>query len=58
MPFEIYDIDYNRFIRILGTAHFTRRSIQEARRAVKGTGARDLAIELAQGASASLTALV
>lgn len=46
MPTEIYDTDYNAFIHILGTAHFTRRSIQEARKAVEKTGARDLAIEL------------
>jgi len=39
-------MDYNDFIRILGTAHFTRRSIQEARQAVRATGTRDLAIEL------------
>ncbi len=46
MPVEIYDMDYNDFIRILGTAHFTRRSIQEARQTVRATGTRDLAIEL------------
>jgi len=46
---EIYDVDYNDFIRILGTAHFTRRSIQEAREAVRATGTRDLAIELDPG---------
>jgi len=46
MPFEIYDTDYNGFIHILGTAHFTRRSIQEAHEAVEKTGTKDLAIEL------------
>lgn len=46
MPFEIYDTDYNNFVHILGTSHFTRRSIQEAQRAIKKTGTRDLAIEL------------
>jgi len=46
MPFEIYNTDYNNFIHILGTAHFTRRSIQEAHQAVEKTGTKDLAIEL------------
>jgi len=46
MPSEIYNVDYNSFISILGTAHFTRRSLQEAHRAVETTGTRDLAIEL------------
>jgi len=46
VPVEIYDVDYNDFIRILGTAHFTRRSVQEARQAVRATGTRDLAMEL------------
>ena len=46
MPVEIYDMDYNDFISILGTAHFTRRSVQEACQAVRATGTRDLAIEL------------
>lgn len=46
VPFEIYDTDYNSFIHILGTAHFTRRSIQEVQRGIKKTGTRDLAIEL------------
>lgn len=46
MPFEIYNTDYNSFIHILGTAHFTRRSLDEAQHAVRETGTRDLAIEL------------
>jgi len=46
MSSEIYDTDYNSFIHILGTAHFTRRSIQEAHQAVEKTGTKDLAIEL------------
>ncbi len=45
-PTEIYDIDYNRHIRILGTAHFTKRSVKEAHEAVETTGTKDLAIEL------------
>ncbi len=46
MPIEILNLDYTPFISILGTAHFTNRSIQEARYTVKNTDARDLAIEL------------
>ncbi len=46
MPTEIYSIDYNRYIHILGTAHFTKRSLKEAHEAVETTGTKDLAIEL------------
>lgn len=46
MSTEIQDIDYNRYVNILGTAHFTKRSIKEAHEAVKTTGTKDLAIEL------------
>jgi len=46
MPSEIYNVDYNGFINVLGTAHFTRRSLKEARQSVETTGTRDLAIEL------------
>ncbi len=46
MSSEIYNVDYTKFINILGTAHFTRRSLREARRAVEATGTKDLAIEL------------
>jgi pheromone shutdown protein TraB len=46
MPSEIYNMEYNDFVDLLGTAHFTRRSIEEARRAVETTGTKDLAIEL------------
>lgn len=43
---EIFDIDYTPFIGLLGTAHFTQRSIIDASQAVKQSGTRDLAIEL------------
>jgi len=46
MKTEILDIDYTNYINILGTAHFTQRSIIEAYQAVKNTGTKDLAIEL------------
>jgi len=43
---EIRDIDYNEFVSLLGTAHFTRRSIREACEAVEQLKPTDLAIEL------------
>lgn len=43
---EIFNIDYTPFIGLLGTAHFTQRSILDASQAVKQTGTQDLAIEL------------
>jgi pheromone shutdown protein TraB len=46
MQAEFYNIDYNQFITILGTAHFTRRSLIEAYEAVKSLKPEDLAIEL------------
>lgn len=46
MQSEIYNLDYNNFVNILGTAHFTRRSLQEACDAVKKMKPSDLAIEL------------
>ncbi|MCW4052372.1 MAG: hypothetical protein NWE78_04070 [Candidatus Bathyarchaeota archaeon] len=46
MKTEILDTDYNKYISILGTAHFTRRSLLEAYRAVEELTPTDLAIEL------------
>ena len=46
MQTEIRDIDYNEFISLLGTAHFTKRSVREAYEAVERTKPTDLAIEL------------
>jgi len=43
---EIYNVDYNEFVNLLGTAHFTRRSIYDAYEAVKRLQPTDLAIEL------------
>jgi pheromone shutdown protein TraB len=43
---EIYNLDYNRYVRILGTTHFTKRSLYEAYTAVKKLKPTDLAIEL------------
>ena len=46
MQTEIRDIDYNEFISLLGTAHFTKRSVREACEAVERLKPTDLAIEL------------
>jgi len=43
---EIYNIDYNQFVKILGTTHFTRRSLLDAYKAVNRLKPTDLAIEL------------
>lgn len=43
---EIRDIDYNEFVSLLGTAHFTRRSVREACESVEQLKPTDLAIEL------------
>lgn len=46
MPIEIFDTDYTKYIYLLGTAHFTKRSSSEAINAIKNTKTQDLAIEL------------
>ncbi|MFQ6074573.1 MAG: hypothetical protein ACE5Z5_00365 [Candidatus Bathyarchaeia archaeon] len=43
---EIYDIDYNGHVDIIGTAHFTRRSLNDAYEAINALKPRDVAIEL------------
>jgi len=43
---EIYDINYNQLVYILGTTHFTSHSFFEAVRAVNKLKPTDLAIEL------------
>jgi len=43
---EICNIDYNQFVHILGTTHFSRRSLFDAHRAVNKLKPTDLAIEL------------
>jgi pheromone shutdown protein TraB len=43
---EIYNVDYNQFVHILGTKHFTRRSLFDAHRVVNRLKPTDLAIEL------------
>lgn len=46
MQAEIYNIDYKQFVHILGTTHFTRRSLFDAYQAVNKLKPTDLAIEL------------
>ncbi len=46
MKAEILDVDYNHYVKILGTAHFTKRSLVEAFQAVDMMKPTDLAIEL------------
>ena len=49
MQTEIRDMDYNEFVSLLGTAHFTRRSVREACESVERLKPTDLAIELDLG---------
>jgi pheromone shutdown protein TraB len=43
---EIYNVDYNKYVKLVGTAHFTRRSLYDAYEAVRRLQPSDLAIEL------------
>jgi len=43
---EILNIDFNERVQLVGTAHFTRRSINDAYEAVKSSNPKDVAIEL------------
>ena len=46
MQAEIYNIDYNELVHVLGTTHFTKRSLYDAYWAVEQLKPTDLAIEL------------
>jgi len=46
MQTEIYNVDYNEYVGLLGTAHFTKRSLQDAYQAVVQFRPDDLAVEL------------
>jgi len=46
MQASIYNIDYAGLVHILGTTHFSRRSLYDANRAVASLKPTDLAIEL------------
>ena len=46
MQGEIYNVNYNEFVSLVGTAHFTRRSLYDAYESVRRLRPTDLAIEL------------
>jgi pheromone shutdown protein TraB len=46
MKSEIYNTDYTQYVTLVGTAHFTRRSLRDAYEAVGRLQPTDLAIEL------------
>jgi len=46
MQAQLYNIDYTQFVHILGTTHFSERSLYDAYRAVTRLKPTDLAIEL------------
>ncbi len=43
---EILNVDYNQYVNLVGTAHFTRRSINDAYQSIKSLNPKDVAIEL------------
>jgi len=43
---QIHDTDYNRYVNLIGTAHFTRRSLNDAYEAIESLKPRDVALEL------------
>ena len=43
---EILNTDYNEYVDIVGTAHFTRRSINDAYKSIKSLKPKDVALEL------------
>ncbi len=43
---EILNVNYNEYVDIVGTAHFTRRSIDDAYESIKTLNPKDVAIEL------------
>jgi pheromone shutdown protein TraB len=43
---EVLNTDYNGYVDIVGTAHFTRRSINDAYESIKSLKPRDVALEL------------
>ena len=44
--FEIFNVDYNTYVDVVGTAHFTRRSINDAYESINSLNPKDVAIEL------------
>ncbi len=43
---EIFNADYNEYVDIIGTAHFTRRSINDAYHSITSSRPEDIALEL------------
>jgi radical SAM protein with 4Fe4S-binding SPASM domain len=43
---EIFNVDYNEYVDIVGTAHFTRRSINDAYESITTRKPKDVALEL------------
>ena len=43
---QIHDTDYNKYVDLIGTAHFTRRSLNDAYAAIDSLKPRDVALEL------------
>ena len=43
---QIFNVDYNQYVEVVGTAHFTRRSINDAYESIKSLNPKDVAIEL------------
>jgi len=43
---EIFNTDYSGYVDIVGTAHFTRRSINDAYESIKALKPKDVAMEL------------
>ena len=43
---QIHDTDYNKYVDLIGTAHFTRRSLNDAYEAIESLKPRVVALEL------------
>lgn len=43
---EILNIDYNEYVDLVGTAHFTKRSIEDAYESINSLRPKDVALEL------------
>ena len=43
---QIHETNYNKYIDLIGTAHFTRRSLNDAYEAIESLKPRDVALEL------------
>jgi pheromone shutdown protein TraB len=43
---QIFNVDYNQYVEVVGTAHFTRRSINDTCESIKSLNPKDVALEL------------